>query len=80
MLLKCKKNIVRRTAGIIIKGCIKRSVASRSRDAIPPLSSACCPQLKYCVKFWCPQNKKDTIGASPEEGHRVHKRTRALLL
>ena len=65
VLVDKKLNMTRQCALAVQKanrtlGCLKSSVASRSRAVILPLYSALVrPHLQYCVRFWGPQHKKD---------------------
>jgi len=43
-----------------ILGCIKNSMASRSKEVILPLYSALVqPYLQSCIQLWIPQHRKD---------------------
>jgi len=62
VLVDTKYNMNQLVAKVVngIWGCVRQSIASRSREVILPLYSALVrPQLESCGQFWAPQYKRD---------------------
>jgi len=65
-----RKGVLAAQKANCVLGCIKSSVASRSREVILPLCSTLVrPQLESCIQLWSPQHGKDM-----ELLGRVHRR------
>jgi len=80
VLVDEKLNMTQQCASCIL-GCIKRSMASRSREVILPLCSALVRHhVELCIQLWSTEQGHESVGAGPEEGHKSDQRAGTPLL
>ena len=56
-----------------ILGCIRKSIASRSREVIFPLYSALMRHLGCCIQFWALQYRRELLDQVQQRATKVIK-------